>query len=177
MAKIEVRVQLDRAAFEAYAQNPSGPVSTANQGLARQVLNACIQFIGTRYSGHHVGRGPRLADSGHVEHQGGSSWGIVFDHPIAVYHHEGTPGHEIHPKKSIPKFGGRKALARKGPGVVTSSDDTEFLSFRTVNHPGTTENRFLDKGARAVGLRPAGALKRGTTGPFPVFRGSGSNIV
>lgn len=157
------RVTLFPERIAQIVNNPSGGASRLVERTCRSIVEKAKPLIGTRYSGHHAGRGRQLSNSGKVQHNRGASWSAVFEHPIAVIHHEGASPHTM-PKK----IGG--FYYRNGPGVVTSKGDTVFGPRRgPISHPGHKGNPYLTTAAKEV-ARAAGALRRGTAGPFPVFR-------
>lgn len=149
--------------------DPSSPLAQIAEREANKLLRSSFQFIGNTYSGHHPERGP-LADAGSVERLSSGGFVVAYDHDIALIHHEGAASHSIAPTGRAKTKSGIPIMGRNGPGIVTSWGASKFWTTREVSHPGSPANPFLDKAARQIGWQPAGALKRGTAGPFAIFR-------
>lgn len=147
--------------------DPTSPGARAGRETADAIHKAAIPLIGTKYSGTtgkpKEPRSSRLKDSGEVR-QERNGWVVVFDHPIAAAHHQGTPEHD---------YPARKAVYSNRHPKTWKNATKRFHKYGPFTHPGTDANPFLVEASEQVGVRGSGALKRGTAGPFPVFRSKG----
>lgn len=162
--------------INALLDSPTGPVGVAIQQQAEALLEAAKPLIGTTYSGHHP-ENPPMSSTGSVVSIGGSAWAVVFNHPAAFVHHEGTAGHPIKATKVITDKKNRTRILpmfRDSP-TPTGTRGEPFGPAFNVQHPGTTGNPFLTNAAIQIGLRPSGGLKRGKR-LAPIFRSSGQSF-
>lgn len=155
--RTEVTITLFPQVLDNLLFNPSGPVSTRTKAVAERVLAAAIPRVGMKYSGTtgrpREARPSRLKDSGKVVHQQDSDWSVVFEHPIAFLHHEGTAGHTYN----------SGFFYNPNADTWTNSpfDDGHFALKGPFSHPGTKPNRFLTDAARSIGLTVRSPSARG----------------
>lgn len=171
--RVEFTLEIYPQKVQQLVDSAEGPVGRYNKILAEAVLREAIPRIGTRYAGHHSGT--RLRETGRVENIGGAAYMVRFNHPIAYLHHVGAQPHTISPSRAT-------GMGRKGPLPVTSGPPVAtkrrgahfegFWSKTTVNHPGSPANPYLTDAAAQIGLKPSGALLRGTR-LTPLFRSKG----
>lgn len=165
--RTEVTVELFPRAIDRLLDSPDGPAGQLVKRQAENVLRAAIPKIGSEYSsttGKPEVRSGRLKTTGKVvpAGDGSASYSVVFNHPIAFMHHNGTRPHTI----GSPG----KRLFNPNDPVRSTSPRSPFAARGVVSHPGTAGNPFLTNAATEVGLRPSGALRRGPTRQVPIFR-------
>lgn len=173
--RTEVTVELFPRAIDRLLDSPGGPTGQFVKRQAENVLRAAIPKIGSEYSsttgklvGDTASRKGAMKTTGKVVPAGdnSASWSVVFDHPVAFMHHEGTKQHDIgSPGKKL----GNKNYPNTRAGHPIYKNRL-FGARGVVTHPGTAGNPFLTNAATEVGLRPSGALRRGPTRQVPIFR-------
>lgn len=170
MATSFVSIEFFPNRIQNLTEDPSSVVSTRVAQVAEVVHQESRRLIGTRYSGHHPNK--PLKDSGGVVKIGtNEAWGVRYDHPAALMHHQGTPSHVIAPRR----YG---VMVRLGPAPVDKHGSDEFGPVdHPVIHPGTSPNRYLVDAARRVGVSSAGGSVAGQKAfLLTQLRGSGGRF-
>lgn len=167
--RTDVRVEIFPDVVNRLVDSPGGPVGRLIQHTCEVLLQSARTRVGDQYSGT-TGRPTevrpgRLKDSGEVRSIGGANHSVVFNHPIAFMHHEGSQPHPIGGEKQ--KLGNKnypntRAGHPKYPNRL-------FFAYGPVDHPGHAGNPFLTDAAAELGLRASGELRRGTE-QVPLFR-------
>lgn len=158
---IQMKLTVNPGVLNSMFNDKNGFVGSIVQLNANAVLaQARANVTGRRYSGHHPGL--RLADSGRIqptrEDPSGPSWSVVFEHPIAVVHHQGSVGHSI----------GSPGRRLTNLNIDARSAGGPFHAIGPVFHKGANANPYLINAAKTVGLRLGGALRQGQSIAFPV---------
>lgn len=137
---------------EDMVNSPTGPISVRVKQAAEKLLEVANTKIGTRYSGHHS-REKKLAESGMVLKAGaGPSWKVLWNHPIAKLHHDGSPPHSI----------GNPGQRLSNPRSPARQQGGPFFARGPVGHPGTHPNHYAEDAAQEIGLTLSGSILQGT---------------
>lgn len=136
-----VSVVIDPARLARFFRDENGPLLRRLSVDAEAVRSEAKRLVGYNDSPYRKASGPHLRDTivkRFVESgRDGVAVQVGTEHPVALWHHEGTFAHVIRPRtKPFLVF----YWAKVG----------RVVRMRSVNHPGTRPNRFLTDALRVL---------------------------